>query len=254
MNTTATTGHAPMTPLRRTALIAGLLYIATFVFSIPVKFWLWHDVLNDPNFVLGSGSDSGVRMGAIFEILTALTGIGTAVALYAVTRRYSSRAALGFVTSRVIEAAMIFTGVLAIMSVYILRNDPAATAGTDSASLLTTGHAFVAIHDWTFLLGPGLMAAVNAFCLGSVMYRSRLVPRIIPAIGLMGAPLLIASNVAVLFGKWDQLSSIAGLLTLPIAAWEFSVGVWMTVKGFRTSEVAEDVPVSTNLAIAGIAA
>ena len=114
--------------------------------------------------------------------------------------------------------------------------------------------SFVAIHDWTFLLGPGLMAAVNAFCLGSVMYRSRLVPRIIPAIGLMGAPLLIASNVAVLFGKWDQLSSIAGLLTLPIAAWEFSIGVWMTVKGFRTSELAEDVPVSTNLAVAGIAA
>ena len=254
MNTTATT-RAPMTPLRKAALIAGICYIGTFLFSIPVKFWLWHDVLNDPNFVLGSGSDSGVQMGAMFEIITALTGIGTAVALYSVTRRYSSRAALGFVTSRVIEAAMIFTGVLAILSVFTLRNDVAGTAGADNASLLTTGHAFVAVHDWTFLIGPGLMPVINACCLATVLYRSRLVPRIIPAIGLVGAPLLLMSDVVTLFGGWDQLSSIAGLCAMPIAAWELSIGVWMTVKGFRTSEAVEDLTVTTSAPVmAGIAA
>lgn len=231
---TATTGaRSPMSPMRKTALIAGVCYIATFVFSIPVKFGFWKDVLDNPNFVLGAGDAGGIRIGAIFEILTALTGIGTAVALYSVTRRYSHRAALGFVTARVIEAAMIFTGVLAILSVFTLRND---AAGADSASMMTAGRALVAVHDWTFLIGPGLMAAVNALCLGTVMYKSRLVPRILPTLGLIGAPLLLGSGIATLFGVWDQLDPAAAALALPIAVWEFSIGVYMTFKGFRNAD------------------
>src|SRR5690606_6508601 len=118
------------------ALIAGVAYLATFVFSIPVKFGLWTDVLDDPAFVLGAGSDTGVPLGALFEVLTGLSGIVTAVALYAVARRYSDRAALGFVTTRLLEAAMIFVGVLAIMAVSTLRDDLAGTPGADPDSLL----------------------------------------------------------------------------------------------------------------------
>lgn len=247
MSTTIATtpARAPMTPLRKTALIAGIFYLMTFTFSIPVKFWLWDDVINDPNFVLGAGSDGGVLWGAIFEVITALAGVGTAVALYAVARRHSERAALGFVTARVMEASVIFVGVLGVLSLFTLREDVAGTAGADSASLLTVGHALTAIHDWTFLIGPGLFPVINALCLGTVMYRSRLVPRLIPTIGLIGAPLLLASGVATLFGLFDQLSAPAGLLALPIAAWEFSVGVWMAFKGFTTSETIEDPALET---------
>ena len=130
-------------------------------------------------------------LGALFEVLTALGGVVTAVALYPVAKRYSQRAALGFVTTRVLEAAMIFVGVLSILATYTLRQDVAGTAGADPGALVTTGHALVAIHDWTFLLGPGLMAALNALLIGSVMYRSRLLPRWIPTLGLIGAPLLL---------------------------------------------------------------
>ena len=234
-NTAPATYRTPMSPMRKTALVAGVLYIMTFVFSIPVKFWLWKDVLDLPDFVLGAGSDSGVLLGAIFEVITALTGIGTALALYSVVRRHSERAAVGFVSSRVVEAAMIMVGVLSILTVFTLRNDVAGTAGADSASLLTTGQSLVTIHDWTFLLGPGLMAVFNAMFLATVMYRSRLVPRIIPTIGLVGAPVLLASDVLTLFGVHEQLSSTGALLAFPIAAWELSLGLWMTFKGFRTS-------------------
>jgi hypothetical protein len=224
-----------MTPLRKTALIAGLAYIATFVFSIPVKFGFWADVLDKPDFVLGAGSDGGVPLGALFEVLTALGGVATAVALYALARRHSERVALGFVTTRVLEAAMIFVGVLAILAVYTLRHDVAGTA--DAGALVTARHALVAIHDWTFLLGPGVMAGVNALLIGSVMYRSRLLPRWIPTLGLIGAPLLLASCIATLFGAWEQISGPAMVLTLPIAVWEFSFGAYMTVKGFKPSTV-----------------
>lgn len=222
-----------MSATRKAALIAGVAYIATFVFSIPVKFGLWTDVLDKPDWVLGAGSDSGVPLGAMFEILTGLGGIVTAVALYSIARRHSERSALGFVTTRVMEAAVIFVGVLAIMATYTLRNDVSGTAGSDPGALVTTAQSLVAVHDWSFLFGPGIMPALNALCIGSIMYRSRMLPRWIPTLGLIGAPLLLISSTGTLFGAWDQVSGPALFLALPIAVWEFSFGVYMIVKGLE---------------------
>jgi hypothetical protein len=226
-----------MTPLRRTALVAGVLYLVTFAASIPAL-GLYDGVLNDPGFVHGAGSGDAVAWGAMLEIILGIAGIGTAVVLYPVLRHWSRTLSLGFVTARTLEAAMIFTGVVSLLSVLTLRQD---AAGADAASLDTTAQALVAVHDWTFLLGPGLMPAISALCFGTIMYRSGLVPRIIPAIGLVGAPILLASGMATLFGAYDQVSSWALIAALPIATWEFSVGVWMTVKGFRTVSGPEAV-------------
>ena len=225
-----------MDPTRKAALVAGLFYIGTFVFSIPAL-GLYDGVVNDPNFVLGAGSDQGVLWGGLIEVLTGLTGIGTAVALYAVLKRHGPDPPVGFVASRTLEAAMIFTGVVAVLAVYTLRQDFAG--GTDTASLTTTASALVAVKDWTFLLGPGVMPAINALCFATILYQSRLVPRWIPTVGLIGAPLLLASSTGTLFGAWEQVSSTALVLALPIATWELSVGIYMTVKGFKTPAVSE---------------
>jgi hypothetical protein len=229
-----------MTTTRKLALAAGLFYIGTFVFSIPAL-GLYDGVLNDTGFVLGHGSDAGVLWGGLIEVLTALTGIGTAVALYPIIKRHGAGRAVGFVASRTLEAAMIFAGVLAVLAVHTLRHD---AAGADPATLTTTARSLVAVKDWTFLLGPGIMPAVNALCLATVLHRSRLVPRWMPTVGLIGAPLLVASSTASLFGAWDQVSSAGMAFAFPIALWELSVGIYLTVKGVRTPEVAPaDAPV-----------
>lgn len=230
------TTHTPMSPMRKTALAAGLLYIATFVFSIPAL-GFYDGVLNNADFVHGAGGDGGVLWGALFEIITALTGIGTAVVLYPVIRRHGPTGAIGFVASRTLEAAAIFVGVMSVLGVYTLRQD---FAGSDPAGLDAAASALVAVKDWSFLLGPGIMAVINALFLATVLRRSELVPRIIPTIGLIGAPILLASSIATLFGAWEQVSTIAMLMTLPIATWEFSLGVYMTVKGFRPAAITED--------------
>jgi hypothetical protein len=230
--TTEPTTELTAEATRRAALAAGLFYIGTFVFSIPAL-ELYDGVVNDPNFVLGAGSDRGVLWGAVIEVLTALTGIGTAVALYPVIKRHGAARAQGFVAARVLEASMIFAGILAVLGVFTLRQDLAGGATTDTAALTTTAHALVAVKDWTFLLGPGLMPVVNALCLATIMHRSGLVPRIIPTIGLVGAPLLLISSTATLFGAWDQVSATSVVMALPIAAWELSLGIYMAVKGFR---------------------
>jgi hypothetical protein len=207
-------------------------------------------VLSNPDFVLGAGSESGVLWGGLFEIITALTGIGTAVVLYPVIRRRSQISAIGFAASRTLEAAMIFVGVVSVLSIVTLRQD---FSGGDASALVTTSDALVAMKDWTFLLGPGVMASVNALCLATVLYRSGIVPRIIPALGLIGAPILAASSVATLFGAHDQVSTTAMLAVLPIAVWEFSLGCWMTFKGFKPERQMHGPPVVAEPAFSGAA-
>lgn len=235
---TRTTGFAPMSTERKHALAAGLFYLATFAFSIPALAF-YHDVLNDPAFVLQAGNDGGILWGAAFEVITGLTAIGTAVALYPVIKRHGPSGAIGFVASRTLEAAIITIGIIGLLAVYSLRQD---FGGTDTVGLATTASALVAVHDWSFLLGPGIMPAVNALCLAPILYRARLVPRALPVIGLVGAVALVASSMATLFGAYDQVSSVATLTALPIAAWEFSIGVYFTVKGFQRPAAADASP------------
>lgn len=225
----------PMDATRKAALAAGLFYIGTFVFSIPALA-LYDGVVHDPDFVLGAGSDQSVLWGGLIEVLTGLTGIGTAAALYPVLRRYGPGRAVGFVASRTLEAAMIFAGVVAVLGVYTLRQD---VTGTDIAAVTTTANALIAVKEWTFLLGPGVMSAINALCFATILRRTDLVPRWIPTLGVIGAPLLLASATVTLFGGWEQVSTPAMLLTLPVATWELSVGVYMLVKGFRTPQILE---------------
>lgn len=236
----APTKGAPMTSLRKTALVAGVFYIITFIASIPALA-LYAPVLDDPNYILSSGSDTGVILGGVLEFITALAGIGTAVALFPVVKRQSEGFALGLVTSRVVEAGIIIVGVVSVLSIVTLRQNTVGAVGVTADSMVTVGNALVAIHDWTFLLGPGLMPGVNALLLGYLLYKSRLVPRAIPMMGLIGAPVFLASGIAVMFGVYPQLSVWSALATVLIFLWEASVGVWLVVKGFKPSPITADL-------------
>ena len=185
-------------------------------------------------------------IGCLLEVIVALAGIGTAVTLYPVLKRQNESAALGFVTLRVLEAAMIFTGVLSLVSIVTLRHTAAGSSPADAAALVTTGASHVATYKTTMLLGQTLMPAINGVLLGSLMYRSRLVPRIIPTMGLIGGPLLASAVVATLLGHNSPSSAWSALATLPIAAWEFSLGVRLIVKGFSPSPLisADAAPVA----------
>ena len=227
------------TALRRTAFLAGALYLLTFASSIPAVLVL-DPILKDPGYVLGAGPDTQVIWGAVLDIINALACIGTAVVLYPVVKRQSQALALGFVASRVLEAAILLTGVLSLLAVVTLRQDLAGTAGTDADSLVTVAAGLVAVRDWAFLIGTSL-AAPNALLLGTLMYRSRLVPRAIPLMGLVGAPLLLISNGLTMFGLNDQFSALSAITLPGIFFWELSLGLYLMVKGFRPSAITADV-------------
>ncbi|MFI8089779.1 DUF4386 domain-containing protein [Streptomyces sp. NPDC086080] len=224
-----------MSNSRRVALLGGIAYLITFAASIPAL-PLLEPVTDHADYVLGAGKDTQVVLGGVMEVVTAFACVATALALHPVTRRVDRTAALGFLSSRLVEAGLILVGVVSVLSVVTLRQDlggsPDAPAG-----LTTVAQALVDVRDWTFLFGPGIMPAVNALFLGTVLYRAGLVPRSLPVLGLLGAPLLVARTLVVAFGGMDDRSVGALLLTLPIAAWELGLGLWLTFKGFRPSPV-----------------
>lgn len=225
----------PSSTHRRLAAVAGVMYLITIVASVPAQYFNYAPVLTDARYVLGAGADTRVLWGGLLELITALACIGTAVVLFPVVRRQHEGAALGFVTARVLEAALIVAGIVSMLAVVTLRQPDAA--GAEAAARVIASEALVALHDGTFLLGPGVMPGVNALLLGYLMYRSQLVPRLIPVIGLAGAPLFLVAGAATLVGVNEPTSIWTVLATLPIFVWEFSLGVWLLVKGFRRSSL-----------------
>jgi hypothetical protein len=221
-----------MNSLRKTSLYAGLFYLITFV-SIPTL--SLYAGVRGPNFIVGPGPDTPVIVGAILEIIVALAGIGTAVVLYPVVKRQGQSRALGFVASRTLEAASITAGAVTLLSIVTLRQ-----AGVGAAGLIT-GQALAAQYTWMFHLSQSFIPIVNAVLLGSLLYQSRLVPRWLPSLGFVGATLLLAAWFAVLFGLIGPSSGPAAIAGLTIAAWEFSLGIYLTFWGFKPSPITADL-------------
>jgi hypothetical protein len=220
---------------RKRARIAGIFFVLTFISIAALP--LYHSVLNDHSFIVGHGGDIQVQFGALAEIITAIAGIGTAVTLYPVLRRQSEGLALGYVTLRVIESALIAVGIVSVLAVLTLRQELAGGA-TDRASLILSGRSLVAVHDATFLLGPAFCAAVgNGLMLGYLMLRSGLVPRRFAQFGIAAGSLAMLTAVLVLLGAYKQVSGPSAVLTFPEAAWELSLGIYLIVRGFRPGAV-----------------
>jgi hypothetical protein len=223
----------PSREQQQRARIFGVLFALTFVTSIAALL-LYDPVLNDADYILGAGADTRVQLGALCEIFLAITNIGTAVVLWPIVRRQNETLALGYVASRVVESVVI----ISLLSVLTLREDLAGESA-DAGSLTVAGKSLVAIHDWTFLLGPGFCVGVNGLLLGYLFYRSGLAPRWMAMFGLVGGPLIFASAIAVLFGAYEQ-DGAHFFFSIPEIVFEASITIYTIVKGFRPPAILDD--------------
>ena len=225
---------APTQAEQRTARIMGAWFLATFVFSIPA-FWFYDPLLNHADYIVGSGHDTRVAIGGLLEILLAVSGIATAVVIFPIVKRISETLALGYIASRTVESILILVGVLSLMAVVALRQD---LAGNTTPALVDVARGLLALNEQTHLLGPQFCAGLgNGIVLGYLMWRSRLLPRPMAMIGLIGGPLALLAGIGVLLGAWDTSSGLPVALTAPEAFWEFSLSVWLLAKGFRPSPI-----------------
>ena len=218
---------------QRRARVFGVLFLITYVTSIPALA-LYQPVLDDPvGYIAGGGHDGQILFGALLELLLIISNIGTAVVIVPIMRRLNEELAIGYVTARLFECTFILVGILSVLGIITLRNQVAG------ASEGTVAYTLAAIKDWTFNLGPGWVVGWgNGLILGYLMYRSELVPRRAAWLGLIGGPLIILSGTAILFtgnDPSDTLRSLQGLATIPEFLWELFLGVYCTFKGFRPS-------------------
>lgn len=239
----STTDRKAMDSTRRTAFVTGVLFIITFVASIPAVV-LYSPVLHHTNYILGAGSDTRVYWGALLEVITLVAGIGTAVVLFPIVRRQNESVALGYVTARVIESMIIMAGILCLMAIVTLRQDLAGVAGTNADSLVIAGRSLVAVHKWSFLMGPGLLGSGlgNGLLLGYLMYKSGLVARPWAVLGLIGGTCIVLSGIAVLFNVIDAGSKAQAIATAPEFIWEAFLGIYLTFWGFKAAPIITDFP------------
>jgi len=225
--------------LERTGRIFGWLFIGTFITSIPARLLFIHGVgasWADMHFVAGDTSTASLKLGAILEFGLIVTQIGTAVVIYPLVRRQSETVSLGYVTARIMESVFAAIGIISMLSVVSVIDALEAASGGEATALAAQGNSLVHTYEWAFEWGPGLVAGIgNGVLLGYLMYRSALVPPRMALLGLIGGPILILSFVLILTGVYKNGEGPSGLLTLPEAAWELSLGIYCAWKGFRTS-------------------
>lgn len=219
---------------QRIARLTGVLFLITFVTSIPALL-LYHPVLHDSRYIIGAGADGRVSLGAVLELFLIIANIGTAVVLYPILKRQSKGLALGFVTARIVESAFIAIGIVSLLAVVTLRR---SATDADPRTLVAIGRSLVAIHDWTFVLGPGFVVGIgNGLILGYLMYRSGLVPRRMAMLGLVGGPLICVSGIAVVLNVIEKGSAGQFIATIPEFLWELSLGIYLMVKGFKPAPI-----------------
>ena len=224
----------------------GVLYLITFVTSIPAL-WFYQPVLDDPvGYIASAGHDTRVLFGVLLELLLILSNVGTAVVIVPIMWRRYRELSIGYVTARLVECMFILVGIVAVVGIVTLRREVAG--GSEG----TVAYTLAALKDWTFLLGPGWVVGWgNGLILGYMMYRSRLVPRPWPWLGMIGGPLLFVVGTIVMFGGNPSANTIKGPAALPEALWELFLGVYCTVWGFRkdapilADAAADDAPRTT---------
>jgi hypothetical protein len=230
--------RAQVDSTRKTALVAGVLFLITYLTSILAFFVSYAPVLDDPSYILSGGEDARVASGAFLEMLLIIANIGTAVVLFPILKRQSETLALGYVTARIVECMFIAIGIVSLLAILTLRQDFPEDAKGFESSFMTAGQSLVAAHDWTFLLGPGFVVGVgNGLILGYLMYTSGLVPRAMAMLGLIGGPLIIISGTLVLFDVIEPGGAVQGIATIPEFFWELSLGLYLTLKGFKAAPI-----------------
>lgn len=228
--------HAANKDAQLLGRLTGLMFLVTFATSIPPVLTFYAPALSDPAFILGGGFDVNLSRGAVLEILLIISNIATALTLYPVLKRRFPVLSLGYVAARLTECGFIAVGIIALLALNTLR----LQAGDANPGILVAiGKSLVAIHDWTFRLGPGVVVgAGNGLILGYMMWKSRLVPRFLSIFGLIGGPALLAAGIAVVLGTIDAGSGPQVIATLPEFIWELSLGVWLLVRGFNVPALA----------------
>lgn len=225
---------------KKAGIIVGILFILAAVTAI-IGLILYDPILNGPDYLMkGSEHANQVILGALMELILVVSAVGTATTMFPFLRKYNETIALWHVCFRLLEAVIITIGIISVLSLLTLSREFAVAAAPDTASFQASGTLLKAVHDWTFLLGPLFMLGINTMMYSYIFYKSKLVPRFIPILGMTGATLVFICALLVMFGVIQQVSVWGAILALPVAANEMTLAVWLIFKGFNLSALSSE--------------
>jgi hypothetical protein len=222
---------------RDIAIIVGVLYILAAITAI-IGFALYQPILCDPEYIIkGSTNETRVIWGAFNELILAFSVIGISVMMFPIVNKENESIAIGYVSFRLLEAAIIITGIISLLSIVTLSQMFGTAKASDTSSYLTAGKLLVSVHNRTFLLGPNLALGPSTLLMSYFLFESKLVPRFISVLGFAGGSLIFTYAVLVMFSVFLQVSVWGAILAFPVFAYEMSLAVWLLVKGFNSSSV-----------------
>ena len=214
------------------ATIVGVLFITATVASIVAGIFL-QPVLDDPDYLnSGSANENRVAIGALLELIAAGAVVGTGVMLFPVFKKFNEGLALGYASGRSIEGVIIIIGAIGTLLLLTLGRE--YVAGAPAASYFQASSTLLlALRGWALVVGPMIVFSLNDLILNYLFFQSRLIPRFLSVWGLIGAPLILAAGLLVMFGRIPPSGKIVILLALPVAVFEMVLALWLIVKGFN---------------------
>jgi hypothetical protein len=220
---------------RKTAIIVGVLFLtATATFMIGDSI-LIESILDDPDYLINvSENITQVIIGVLIAFIDGIAIVGIAVFMFPILKKYNEPVALGYVGFRIVEFAIILVYLICPLLLIDLSQEYVKAGAPDASNFQTSGTLFIAVRYWTlqmiyifnFLAGLG-------FCY--LLYKSKLVPRFLSVLGLIGYALLLPGTLLHIFGHIDMLGEV--IVFIPGALFELLLPIWLFVKGFNSSAI-----------------
>ncbi|WKA55853.1 DUF4386 domain-containing protein [Planococcus shixiaomingii] len=220
---------------KTSAKIVGVLFLLAAVTAV-IGVLLYNPILNSPNYLVnGADHSNEVILGALMELFLVISAIGTATTMFPILRKYNETIALWHVCFRFLEAIVITVGLISVLALLTLSREFVTAGAMDALSFNAVGVSLIAIHDWTFMLGPLFLLGINTIMYSYIFFKTKLVPRFISILGITGAISVFVCALLVMFGVIKQVSFWGGILALPVAANEMILAVWLIARGFNDS-------------------
>lgn len=236
------TTTAEMNAYRTTARVVGVVYLAGFVVGIGGNI-LIQSILGAPNPLSAVAANSTMlAIGAILWLLAVVGDAAHGVLMFPILKRHSERMAIGYLAARIVDAIFIAVMVLVALIQIPLGSEYVRAAAADAPSLQALSTLLSQAQLYAYEIGMSALG-VSGMLLCTTLYRAKLLPRWLAIWGLVGYAIIFCGMVSAVMG-----SGLGDLSSLPGGLWEIFVGVWLIVKGFRTSAFVSQAPSTSSLA------
>ena len=216
---------------KRNIRLIGLFFILAAVSSI-AGLKLYDPILSSNDFInVYPAYYNQIIIAAINELILMAAAVGTAITLYPFLRRVNESLGIGYVSFRILEVLFIMAGTLSMLTILSISELLFTGAITDRSTATSLGWSFIAVHKWSFMLGPNFMLAINTFMYSYGFYKAGMVPSSLARLGMSASVLIMIAAMLELFGVIKQISFWGILLALPIAFYEMSLATWLLRKG-----------------------